>query len=125
MTVSRKRVPGWWSASLLCLVAGTISACGAEHPDTGGTVVAAEPAAASQQLPIRPTPQPPGPRFARRPPLVRTMPNGRLALTPQEPAEVVTLQRQPDGKFKRVCGAPTDDDRAAMDLAHRNRGRTP
>jgi hypothetical protein len=50
------------------------------------------------------------------------MANGRMMLTPQEPTEVATMQLQPDGTFKQVCGAPSDDDRAALDAAHRNRG---
>jgi|SRR5581483_9547369 len=132
MTASRKRVSGWWSASLLSLVVGTVSACGDEHPGTAEQPVAAaaaNAAAVRQPTPPGPAPAPlallpraSGPRAARRPPVVRTMPNGRLMLTPQEPTDVTTLQRQPDGTFKRVCGAPSDDDRTALELARRNRG---
>jgi len=132
MMASRKRVSGWWSASLLFVAVGTVSACGDEHPGTAeqpvATAAAAARAAAAQQ-PTLPAPGPlallpraSGPRPARRPPIVRTMPNGRLMLTPQEPTDVTTLQRQPDGTFKRVCGAPSDDDRTALELARRNRG---
>ena len=126
MTGSCKRVSGWWSASLLFLAAGAICGCGDERPASGEqpAVAALTPAAVHQPAPapVALLPRASGPRLARRPPVIRTMPNGRLTLAPQEPTDVTTLQRQPDGTFKRVCGAATDDDRAALELARRNRG---
>jgi hypothetical protein len=110
--------------SWLCVAVGTISACSTER-DPAAEVAAAEPAAARAPVALsRPTPVSPQPsaHIPRRPPVVRRMANGRMMLTPQEPTEVATMQLQPDGTFKQVCGAPSDDDRAALDAAHRNRG---
>jgi len=128
MTGSRKRGSGWWSVSLLSLAAGAFAGCGGEHPDTGEpAATAVQQAAVRPQAPAPLAPLPPasGPPLSRRPPVLRTMADGHVMLAPQEPAEVTTLQRQPDGTFKRVCGAPTDDQRSALELARRNRGRTP
>src|SRR5580765_7319425 len=47
-------------------------------------------------------------------PIVRSLPSGGMMIDPGV-RHVATLRRQPDGTFKRTCGPPSDEARAAFE----------
>jgi len=50
--------------------------------------------------------------------VVTPMPGGGEAIAPPI-GDVSSLVRQPDGRWKRVCARPSDEQRAAMENAYR------
>ena len=58
-------------------------------------------------------------------PIVRSLPGGGGMMIDPGVRHVATLRRQPDGTFKRTCGPPSDDARAAFETVRRARKVAP